>query len=88
MEEEQQNKIEIENNIAIDRKKFILQTLFLIALFIAIGALIFATITIIRNVDALKNPVGYNLAKYKIPYCSYMDDSGNVQTIFALNKTS
>jgi hypothetical protein len=70
-----------------DRKINVQQIIFLILTIIAIGALIFATITIIKYGAMLKNPLGYNLAQFKINSCSCIDNLGRFVNIFSINST-
>lgn len=65
-------------------RKEVIQIVFLIVLIIAVGALIFTTVTIIKYSDMLSNPIGYNLAKFGIDSCSYYDSGGNLVIIDAI----
>lgn len=55
---------------------------FTIAMILAVGALVFLCIWLVRYEQVLTNPLGYNLAKFNISYCSYLDD-GNLVIINA-----
>jgi hypothetical protein len=65
----------------------IIHIIFLIVLIIAVGAMISAIITIHNYADMLKNPIGYNLAYFKVPYCSYINDNGQQVMINAINRS-
>lgn len=64
------------------------QIAFLILILIAIIALVAATITIHRYAEILTNPLGYNLAQFKLQSCSCVDNFGKFVEIVATNKTS
>ena len=70
---------ELENK----KRKDLMNIIFLIALLLAIGALIFLIIWLIRYEQVLTNPLGYNLAKYNISSCSYWKDG----TMMIINST-
>jgi hypothetical protein len=66
-------------------RSVIMQALFLILLLLAIVALIYATITVIRYKEMLSNPLGYNLEKFGLDYCVCVDNSGTNMIIPSIN---
>jgi hypothetical protein len=50
-----------------------IQIVFLILLLLGIGALVFASIQIIKYRDMLSNPLGYNLERFSLAYCTCYD---------------
>lgn len=64
-----------------EKFKSIMQIIFLILLMIAIGALINTTITIYRYRDMLQNPVGYNIEKFGLQYCTCYDTENKIVPI-------
>lgn len=63
------------------------QIVFLILILIAIIALVAATITVHRYAEILTNPLGYNLAQFKLQSCTCIDNFGKFVDIVATNKT-
>lgn len=43
---------------------------FLVILLLAVGGLVFASITVIKYGKMLSNPLGYNMEKYGLKYCT------------------
>jgi hypothetical protein len=68
-----------------NNKSTIIQIAFLIILLIAIMALINATITIYKYKDMLSNPIGYNLDKFNLNYCTCYNDEGSEVLIKSLS---
>ena len=50
-----------------------IQIIFLILLLLGIGALVFASIQIIKYREMLSNPLGYNLDKFDLTHCTCYD---------------
>lgn len=71
-----------------NKKRDIIQITFLFLLIVAIAVLIGAIATIINYADMLQNPLGYNLAHFNIPSCSYFNDKGEMVVINAINQTN
>lgn len=69
MDEEKGCMIPIEVEKSKDSKSQVIQVIFLIVLVIAIGALIYASISIVRYHDLLMNPLGYNIKQFGINSC-------------------
>jgi flagellar basal body-associated protein FliL len=61
-----------------EKKKAIINIIFLIVLIIAICALIGTIITINKYDTMLKNPLGYSLKYFNISSCSYIKDGAIV----------
>jgi hypothetical protein len=57
------------------------QTIFMILLAIAIAALIAAIFTIKNNVKTLGNPMGYNMHKFGLNYCTCWDKEDKIVLI-------
>lgn len=64
------------------------QTVFLILLIIAICCLIWATLTVIKYKDIIKNPVGSNLKEFNIKTCTCIDSKGKTVIIDAVGYNS
>ena len=62
-----------------------LQIIFLVVLIFAVGALVFTTITIIKYKNMLANPLGYNMDKYGLSYCTCYTSDGKVMPIKGLS---
>jgi len=60
------------------RKNYI-QIIFLICLIVAICALIYTTITIIKYKDVITNPMGVTMAKFNLNTCTCIGQQGIVQ---------
>lgn len=58
-----------------------IQIAFIIAIFIAIFCLVFTTITIIKYAKMLQNPVGYNMEKFGLAYCTCYDTQKRIVPI-------
>ena len=54
----------------VPKKKVTIQVIFLILLAIAIASMIGAIITVKNYGEMLKNPVGYNMEKFNLAYCT------------------
>jgi hypothetical protein len=85
-------KEEVKTEVVIEKsstKATIIQIMFLILLLCAIAGLLMTTITILKYKDMLKNPVGYNMEKFGLTYCTCYNDDNNIIPITAtnLNKT-
>lgn len=65
----------------------LVQIVFLVLVAIAIGCMISAIITIHNYADMLRNPVGYNLGKFGIESCSYINNAGELVVIPAINSS-
>jgi hypothetical protein len=69
-----------------------LQVIFLIVLIIAIAALVYATITVVRYKDIIVNPIGSNLKQFGISYCDCIKNTGDKifipATDYQINSTS
>ena len=52
------------------KKSQAIQIIFLILLLFAIGSLVSATITIYKYKEMLQNPMGYNMNRFGLEYCS------------------
>jgi len=82
MEEEKRDEINEEGVLVLpdikkeDKHKIILHYVFMIVLIIAIFALIFATISILKYKEIIKNPIGSNLEKFNINSCKCIDNFG------------
>lgn len=70
-----------------EKRSNIIQTVFLVFLIIAIAVMIGAIITVHNYADMLKNPLGYNLAKFGIESCSYLNNNGEMVVIQAINSS-
>jgi len=68
------------------RKNYsVLQIIFLIILIVCIGALIKTIMVIKEYGEMLKNPLGYNMEKFGISYCTCYDREWRVIPIEALS---
>lgn len=72
-----------------ERRKQIIQVIYLILLMSAIIGLFNAVITINKYKDLLQNPLGYNLDRFGLKYCTCYDSNQVPSYIKALsfNKT-
>ena len=73
---------EVNKEVIVEKsstKATIIQIMFLIIMLCAIGALINSTITIYKYRDMLKNPMGYNMERFNMVYCTCYDN--NFKTI-------
>ena len=70
-----------------EKKKVIIQIIFLIVMLITIGSLIFSIITILRNSEQLTHPLEYNLGRFGLDSCSCFNKFGQIVRIDALNST-
>jgi flagellar basal body-associated protein FliL len=70
---------QLENN----KKRDLMNIIFLVCLVIAICALLFLIVWLVRYEQVLTNPLGYNLAQFNISSCSYLDDNGRIVIINA-----
>jgi len=70
-----------------EKKKVIIQIIFLIVMLITIGSLIFSIITILRNSEQLTHPLEYNLGRFGLDSCSCFNKVGQIVRIDALNST-
>jgi hypothetical protein len=61
------------------------QIIFLILLVVAICALLFSGISIVRYSDMLKNPIGYNLKEFNIKTCTCINSEDKTVIIDAVN---
>ena len=68
-----------------EKRKAIMNTIFLVVLIIAVCALIGTIITIHKYEAMIMNPVGYSLEYWGIPSCAYFDSQGNFIFINATN---
>lgn len=70
-----------------DKKSSYLQIIFLIVLIAAICALVFSTITILKNKEMLANPLGYNMYKFGISSCSCLNEDGRLVLLRSINSS-
>ena|SRR3989304_5745172 len=63
----------------------VIHIIFIILMIIAIGVLINTTIVILKYREMLQNPVGYNLDKFGINYCTCYDNSFKIIPIKGLS---
>ena len=63
----------------------VVQLIFLMVIIIALGVMLYSTITILRYKDMLSNPVGYNLDKFGINSCECVRYSGEKVNIPSIN---
>ena len=82
MEEETKEVIQEKPN---EKSRQIIQIVFLILLAIALAAIIGTTITIIRYGKMLQNPVGYNIEKFGINYCTCYDNQSRIIPIKSIH---
>ena len=57
-------------------KANITQIIFLIILVIAIGSLVYASVTIVKYHEMISNPLGYNLEKFGMDSCTCFKSTG------------
>ena len=61
------------------------QIVFLVLLLIAIGALIFACVYMVKYKDMLSNPIGYNMDRFNLKYCTCYDANYRIVPIKGLS---
>lgn len=86
--EEKKEVIEVEQVIVEtpkDNKSNYLQIIFLLCLIIAITAMIYATISIWKNKEMLANPLGYNMDKFGLKYCSCLNSDKKIVEIKSIS---
>jgi hypothetical protein len=80
------DEIKLDKQIETDKSKnsVMKSILFYTLMLAAIGALVAAIITIRRYGAMLKNPLGYNLAQFKIASCTCLDSLGKTFQVFPI----
>lgn len=73
------NEIEVKEKP--NKKSAVIQIIFLILLALAIGCMISAIITIKNYADMLQNPLGYNMEKFDLAYCTCYDTYNRIVPI-------
>lgn len=63
------------------KKSAVIQIIFLILLALAIGCMISAIITVKNYAEILKNPLGYNMEKFDLAYCTCYDTNNRIVPI-------
>lgn len=84
MNEEKEEIVE-DNSKKEEKKSQTIQIVFLILLLLAIGALIAATVTVYKYKNMLSNPLGYNMDKFGLAYCSCQNNQGQIININSNN---
>jgi hypothetical protein len=79
--EEIKEEVKIEGEKPKEHKGVVMQTIFLILLMFAVAGLVAALITVHRYADMLTNPVGYNMEKFGLMYCSCYNTNGEIVPI-------
>lgn len=74
----------IEETDNYKRKNFIIQIIFLILMASAISGLIISIGTIWKYKEMLMNPVGYNIDKFGLQYCTCYDNTMKIVPIKGL----
>ena len=72
--------MELEKEV-IKEKPDYLRIIFLVILIIAIGALIYTTITIVKYKDILVNPMGVSMNQFGLKYCTCYDSQWRIVSI-------
>jgi hypothetical protein len=74
-----------EQEIKIEKRRQVIQITFLFLIIIALAVMVGITITIVKYGKMLQNPVGYNLERFGINYCTCYDQENRIIPIKSIN---